>query len=100
MPEIDNLLHESRQFPPNEHWRTHAHVTDSSIYAQAARDPETFWAEFARELEWIRPWNRVLEWKAPYARWFDGGQINASANCLDRHVRTARRNKAATTWEG
>ncbi len=100
MPEIDNLLHENRQFPPNEHWRTHAHVTDPEIYARAARDPEAFWAELARELDWIRPWDRVLDWKSPYARWFEGGKINASANCLDRHVRSARRNKAAIIWEG
>jgi len=100
MPDIDNLLHEHPQFPPDEHWRPHANVIDPKIYAQAARDPEAFWAEFARELEWIRPWDRVLDWQAPYARWFDGGKINASANCLDRHVRTARRNKAAIIWEG
>jgi acetyl-CoA synthetase len=100
MPEIDNLLHENRQFPPTEHWRRHANITDPKIYERAARDPEAFWAEFARELEWIRPWDTVLTWNSPHARWFDGGKINASANCLDRHVRTARRNKAAIIWEG
>ena len=100
MSEIDNLLHEHRQFSPSEHWRTHANIADPEIYARAARDPEAFWAEFARELDWIRPWDKVLEWNAPYARWFDGGKINASANCLDRHVKSARRNKAAIIWEG
>jgi acetyl-CoA synthetase len=100
MPEIDNLLHENRQFPPNEQWRSGANITDPKIYERAARDPEAFWAEFARELEWIKPWDTVLKWKSPYARWFDGGKINVSANCLDRHVRGARRNKAAIVWEG
>jgi hypothetical protein len=63
-------------------------------------DPEAFWASFAGELEWIKPWTTVLEWKPPDARWFTGGQLNASVNCLDRHVRGARRNKAALIWEG
>jgi acetyl-CoA synthetase len=100
MTEIDNLLQETRQFPPTEHWRAHANITDPAIYERASRDPEAFWAEFARELEWIRPWDKVLTWNAPHARWFDGGKINVSANCLDRHVRSARRNKAAIIWEG
>jgi acetyl-CoA synthetase len=100
MTEIDNLLQETRQFPPTEHWRAHANVKDPAIYERASRDPEAFWAEFARELEWIRPWDTVLTWNPPHARWFDGGKINVSANCLDRHVRTARRNKAALIWEG
>jgi acetyl-CoA synthetase len=100
MSEIDNLLQEDRLFPPSAEWRTSAHITDPHIYERAARDPEAFWAEFARELEWIRPWDSVLKWEPPDARWFDGAKINASANCLDRHVRTARRNKAAIIWEG
>jgi acetyl-CoA synthetase len=100
MSEIDALQKEDRRFPPPEWWRKNANVTDPSVYGRAASDPEAFWAEFARELEWIRPWDTVLEWKAPYARWFVGGQLNASANCLDRHVRTDRRNKAALVWEG
>jgi acetyl-CoA synthetase len=100
MSEIDNLLHEHRQFPPTDAWRTNANNIDPNIYAVAARDPEAFWAGFARELEWIRPWDTVLKWEPPYARWFEGGRINASANCLDRHVRTPRRNKAAIIWEG
>ena len=70
------------------------------MYARAAADPEAFWAGFARELEWIKPWTKVLEWNPPHAKWFVGGQLNISANCLDRHVRTARRNKAALIWEG
>ncbi len=100
MSEIDNLLHEDRRFPPSDAWKKSANISDPQVYERAARDPEAFWADFARELEWIRPWDTVLTWNAPHARWFDGGKINASANCLDRHVRTARRNKAALVWEG
>ncbi len=100
MTEISALLKEDRRFPPPESWRATAHVTDPAIYEEAARDPEGFWAGFARELEWIEPWHTVLEWRSPHAKWFVGGKINASVNCLDRHVRTARRNKAAIVWEG
>jgi acetyl-CoA synthetase len=100
MSEIDNLLQEDRRFPPTEAWTKSANIVDPTVYERAARDPEAFWAEFARELEWIRPWDSVLKWDPPHARWFDGGKINVSANCLDRHVRTARRNKAAIIWEG
>ena len=99
-PEIDALLREDRAFPPSEQVRAQANVRDASIYAEAARDPETFWANFARELEWFRPWSRVLEWDPPHAKWFVDGKLNASVNCLDRHVRSARRNKAALIWEG
>ncbi|MEP6918519.1 MAG: acetate--CoA ligase, partial [Acidobacteriota bacterium] len=100
MSEIDALLTEDRRFPPSDAWRANANVTDPEVYERAARDPEAFWAGLAGELEWIRPWDTVLKWDPPHARWFDGGKINASANCLDRHVRTARRNKAAIIWEG
>jgi acetyl-CoA synthetase len=100
MSEIDALLKEERRFPPSPSWRTTANVSDPEIYARAAADPEAFWAEFARQLEWIRPWDEVLRWKSPNAQWFAGGKLNVSANCLDRHVRTARRNKAAIVWEG
>ncbi len=100
MSEIDNLLKEDRQFPPSAEFKASATISDPGVYERAARDPEAFWADFARELEWIRPWDTVLKWEPPHARWFDGGKLNASANCLDRHVRTARRNKAALVWEG
>jgi acetyl-CoA synthetase len=98
--EINALLDEQRVFPPSKHWREHALVTDPDVYARAARDPEAFWAGFAAELEWIEPWTTVLEWQPPHAKWFVGGKINASVNCLDRHLRSARRNKAAIVWEG
>jgi acetyl-CoA synthetase len=99
-PEIDDLLREHRTFAPPEDFRARAVVRDDQIYADAARDPEAFWAAFASELEWSRPWDTVLDWKPPHAQWFVGGKLNASVNCLDRHVRGARRNKAALIWEG
>jgi acetyl-CoA synthetase len=98
--EIDALLNEHRTFPPSDAWKRDAVLNDPGIYERAADDPEAFWAEQARDLEWIRPWDRVLDWAPPFAKWFVGGQLNVSANCLDRHIRTARRNKAALIWEG
>jgi acetyl-CoA synthetase len=100
MAEIDALLREDRRFPPTTSWKTNAAISDTSIYERAAADPEGFWAGFAGELEWMRPWDQVLRWKSPHAEWFVGGKLNVSVNCLDRHVRTARRNRAAIIWEG
>jgi acetyl-CoA synthetase len=99
-PEIADLLREDRTFPPPADFRAKAVVRDERIYVDADRDPEAFWAGFAGELEWSRPWNTVLDWQPPHAKWFVGGKINASVNCLDRHVRGPRRNKAALIWEG
>jgi acetyl-CoA synthetase len=98
--EFADLLREDRTFPPSAEFRQHALIHDDSIYAEAERDPDAFWARLAGELEWSRKWDKVLEWNPPHAKWFVGGQINASANCLDRHVRGPRRNKAALIWEG
>jgi len=100
MSEIDALLQEDRSFPPSPEFQRAALVNDPGIYDRAAKDPEAFWAGLAGELEWIEPWKEVLRWKPPYAEWFVGGKLNASANCLDRHVRSWRRNKAALIWEG
>jgi acetyl-CoA synthetase len=99
-PEIDALLQEDRRFAPSAAFRAAANASDPSVYERAARDPEAFWAALAGELEWMRPWDEVLEWTPPYAKWFVGGTINASVNCVDRHVRGPRRNKAALVWEG
>ena len=99
-PEIDALLREDRAFVPSDAFRAQATVRDPQIYETAARDPDAFWAGFARELEWSRPFRQVLDWNPPHARWFVGGTINASVNCLDRHLKSARRNKAAIIWEG
>jgi acetyl-CoA synthetase len=98
--EFDDLLQEGRTFPPPQAFKAQAVAADEGIYAEAARDPEAFWARLADELEWSRPWTRVLDWQPPHAKWFIGGQLNASVNCVDRHLRGARRNKAAIVWEG
>ena len=98
--QIDALLQENRTFDPPAAFVAAAHVNDPAIYDEAARDPEAFWAKFAAELEWSTPWTQVLDWNPPHARWFVGGTLNASVNCLDRHVRGWRRNKAAIIWEG
>ena len=98
--EFADLLREDRNFPPPDEFRAAAVARDERIYEDAARDPESFWARLAGELEWSRPWTKVLDWQPPHAKWFVGGQLNASVNCLDRHVRSGRRNKAAIIWEG
>ncbi len=98
--EFADLLREDRSFTPSEEFRSNAVVRDERLYTDAARDPEGHWAKFAAELEWSRPWSRVLDWQPPHAKWFAGGQLNASVNCVDRHVRSGRRNKAAIIWEG
>jgi acetyl-CoA synthetase len=98
--EIDALLEEHRSFPPPEGFSRDAVANDPAVYERAEKDPEAFWAERAHELEWMKPWERVLIWNPPDAQWFVGGKLNVSVNCIDRHVRTARRNKAALIWEG
>ena len=98
--QIDALLQENRHFDPPPEFAAAAHVRDVKVYDEAARDPEAFWAAFAGELEWSKPWTKVLDWQPPHAKWFVGGELNASVNCLDRHVRGWRRNKAAIIWEG
>ncbi|MDQ2730190.1 MAG: acetate--CoA ligase [Armatimonadota bacterium] len=97
---IDSSLEESRVFHASEEFRTGAVVSDGSIYERAAADPEQFWADLAGELDWIEPWKTVLEFEAPTARWFDGGKLNACVNCVDRHIKGPRKNKAAIIWEG
>ncbi len=98
--EFDDLLREDRTFAPQPDFASRAVVRDDTIYAEAERDPEAFWARFAAELEWSRTWDTVLDWQPPHAKWFVGGRINVSVNCLDRHARGPRRNKAALIWEG
>lgn len=103
-PNIDSILKESRVFQPPEKFSRSAHINSPEeyerIYQEAKDDPEKFWGDVARELHWFRPWDKVLEWETPWAKWFVGGQLNISYNCLDRHVATWRRNKAALIWEG
>ena len=98
--DLEALLHEHRKFEPSDAFRAAALLSSPDVYAKAAADPEAYWAEQAATLEWILPWERVLDWKPPHAKWFVGGKINASVNCLDRHIRTPRRNKAALVFEG
>jgi len=98
--EFGDLLREDRSFAPSEEFRARAVARDARVYAEAAGDPEAYWARLAAELEWSRPWTQILDWQPPHAKWFVGGQINASVNCVDRHVRNGRRNKAAIIWEG
>ena len=103
-PNIDSILTEKRSFPPTPEFSKNAHISSKESYdklcARAAADPEGFWADIARELHWFEPWTKVLEWESPWAKWFVGGKINLSYNCLDRHVATWRKNKAAIIWEG
>ena len=98
--DLDVLLQEHRKFEPSAEFRAAANLSSKDIYAAAQNDPEGYWADRARELEWIKPFTRVLDWKSPHVEWFADGTLNASVNCLDRHVRTARRNKAALVFEG
>jgi len=99
-PKLDALLQENRKFPPPEDFRKNAFAQDAEIYERAARDPEAFWAAEAKRLTWFEPWKQVLEWKAPHAKWFVGGKLNLTYNCVDRHAASDRRNKAAIIWEG
>ena len=101
---IESTLNENRVFEPSKDFVEQAHVKGFAeyerIYEAAAADPESFWAAQAENLDWFKKWDTVLEWNEPHARWFVGGKINASYNCLDRHLSTARKNKAAIIWEG
>src|SRR6266700_798601 len=97
---IDSLLKEKEQYPPPSSFRRSAWVRDERFSRDAAKDPERFWSERAKEFDWSRTWSKLLEWKPPFARWFVGGTINVSQNCVDRHAASARRNKAAIVWEG
>jgi acetyl-CoA synthetase len=101
---IDSTLTESRKFPPPTEFSARAWVKNLDEYKalceRADTDPDTFWAECARNLHWFKPFGKTLEWNFPFAKWFVGGTINASYNCLDRHLDGPRRNKAALIWEG
>jgi acetyl-CoA synthetase len=101
---ITSVLKESRTFPPPPEFAARAWVKSlaeyEAMWRRAREQPEEFWAEQARSLHWFRQWDRVLEWNEPFAKWFVGGKINASFNCLDRHLLAGRANKAALIWEG
>jgi acetyl-CoA synthetase len=97
---LDALLQENRTFPPSDDFRRQANAADPAIYERAAQDLEAFWADEAKRLDWFKPWDMVLEWNVPWAKWFVGGQLNVTHNCVDRHAASDRRNKAAIVWEG
>ncbi len=101
---IESVLIENRVFPPPEEFAKQAHISSLEQYQElwnrAKDDPEGFWAEQAEALDWIKPYDKVFEWTTPHAKWFLGGQLNVSANCIDRHCEGPRKNKAAIIWEG
>ena len=101
---ITSVLTEKRSFRSSTAFSKKSHIKSFAeykrMYDASVRDPEKFWGLAAQELTWFRKWKRVLEWKLPFAKWFIGGKINVSYNCLDRHLESWRRNKAAILWEG
>ncbi len=104
-PTIESILQEQRLFSPPTDLAAQAEIKSlaeyEQLYAQAEADPQAFWAELAeKELEWFEKWDTVLDWQPPFAKWFVGGKLNITYNCLDRHLKTWRRNKAALIWEG
>ena len=104
-PAIESILQEKRLFPPPAEFSQQAHIKSleeyQQLYDKAAADPQGFWAELAeKELDWFQTWDNVLDWEPPFAKWFVNGKINISHNCLDRHLTTWRKNKAALIWEG
>jgi acetyl-CoA synthetase len=102
--QIQSVLKETRLFAPPPLFSAAAHIASAEqldvIRRDAERDPEAFWAGIARELHWFTPWQRVLDWDLPFAQWFVGGTTNLCYNCVDRHIASWRRNKAAIIWEG
>ncbi|MCC5949666.1 MAG: acetate--CoA ligase [Nitriliruptoraceae bacterium] len=97
---IEDLLKEGRTFPPPADFKRDALLTGAEIYDEAAADREGFWAREAAELDWFTEWDTILEWEAPYAKWFVGGTLNVSHNCLDRHVEAGHGEQVAYHWEG
>ncbi len=101
---LTSILKEKRTFKPHPSFSRQAHVKSFAqyrkIYGASIKNPQKFWAKAAAELGWFKKWNRVLNWEPPFSQWFVGGRINVAHNCLDRHLTTWRRNKAAIIWEG
>ncbi len=102
--QVDTVMQEARLFPPPAEFAAKARIGSLAAYEamwnEAAADIEKFWGKLAGELHWFKPFGKVLEWNEPFAKWFVGGQTNVSYNCLDAHLNTPRRNKAAIIWEG
>tara|TARA_B100001123_G_scaffold169465_1_gene194826 strand:+ start:43855 stop:45831 length:1977 start_codon:yes stop_codon:yes gene_type:complete len=97
---LDALLTEDRRFPPLDSFRARAVINDPGIYAHASADREAYWADWAGHLDWFETWEQVLEWTPPYAKWFTGGKLNVSYNCLDRHLEAGHSDRTALIWEG
>lgn len=99
---ISDLLKEGRVFSPSKEFALQANIKDASVYQTAEEDSKAYWEQWAGKLDWIQKWTQTLEWNPPHAKWFLGGKINASVNCLDRHAASdsSRRDKAALIWEG
>ncbi|MFM7905225.1 MAG: acetate--CoA ligase [Microcystis sp.] len=102
---IESILQENRLFPPSAEFAQNATIKSleeyQQLYAKAKADPQAFWAQLAeKELHWFEKWSEVLDWQPPFAKWFVNGKINICYNCIDRHLTTWRRNKAAIIWEG
>lgn len=103
MTDITSILKEDRVFNPPSAFSQKALIKAEDyekITKKAQNDPDAFWSEIANELHWFKKWDKVLEWSPPFSKWFVGGRINVSYNCLDRHIATWRKNKAALIWEG
>jgi acetyl-CoA synthetase len=99
--ELDVLLETEETFPPPDDFVAQANASDPEIYERADADPEAWWASWAEKLDWVEPWSEVLDWSdPPFAKWFVGGKLNASANCLDRHVEQGKGERVAFHWEG
>src|SRR5690242_10039397 len=96
---IESLLKEERVYAPSPEFVAQANISDPEVYQRAKDDPEGFWREAARVIEWFKEPTEVLQWDPPFARWYADGQLNASYNCVDRHLQT-RGNKVALVWEG
>src|SRR5215472_9697602 len=99
-PAIEDFLLEERTFPASEEFKKRSLVTDSSLYDEADGDWQGFWAKQALALDWFKEWDTICEWKLPFSKWFIGGKLNASYNCLDRHVAAGKGDKVAINWEG
>jgi len=101
---ITSVLKEHRSFPPSADFARNAHVGSLAAYERLAQhaenDPDGFWAEQAASLDWFSPWHKVCQWDEPFVKWFVGARINASYNCIDRHLNGPRKTKAALIWEG
>ena len=96
---IDSVLHEQRKFECPEQFREQAHIKSledyERIYQESIEQPEKFWGRIASDLHWFKKWDKVLEWNNPWAKWFVGGELNLSYNCVDRHALSTRGSKPA-----